>query len=123
MKLAFTKLLFLCTILLFSLNSIIVSAQQIATPKNKFVQFYVIGMTDGPQSRAIDQFMRAQPNILISRADPNTRLYFAIFPVSAGFGESDFVAWFSSQGYQISCYREGIHGEDRVLSKEAYTCD
>jgi len=80
-------------------------------------------MTEGTQSRAIDLFMRAQTNILISRADPNTRLYFAIFPASADFNEDTFTTWLASLGYQISCYREGVHGEDRVLSKENYTCD
>lgn len=123
MKLPFTKMVFFLFFILSFMQIDKIIAQEADTPKTKFVQFYVIGMMDGTQSRAIDQFMRAQPNILISRADPNTRIYFAIFPVSANFNESTFKAWFSSMGYQISCYREGVHGTDRVLSKENYKCD
>ncbi len=114
-------MLFLSVILLSLLSSSGLPPQEQST--NKFIQLMVAGLENSEQALVIDQFMRTQPQILISRADPNTQIYFAIFPEAAGYTQSDFEAWFTQLGFGIRCYREGVHGIDQPYSKENYRCD
>ncbi len=123
MKMLFTGLMFFLLPFFSPSASIDDVGSTAPLSENKFVQFYVIGMTEATKAREINAFMRQQPNILVSRADPNTRIYFAIFPETAGYNQEAFTALFNGLGYQIACYREGVQGIDQPYSKENYRCD
>ena len=37
--------------------------------------------------------------------------------------ENTFITWLNNLGFQISCFREGVHGVDKVYSREDDLCN
>ena len=89
----------------------------------KFVQFYVVGISSLNESRTIDNYIKAQSGVKMSRTDHRSRIFFCIFDNNTNINEITFINWLGGLGFQISCYREGKHGVDKVYSKEGYICD
>lgn len=98
-------------------------AQQAPAQEYKFVQFLVKDLGSVEDSRAIDAFIRAQEGIYMSRTDSNTEICFVIFLASASFNEEIFSNWIADFGYHIDCFREGMHGKDKVYSREQLPCN
>ena len=118
----FTAALFFAVLIVFTPNGTI-NAQNSNAQPNKFVQFYVVGITTAVESRTIDAAIRIKPGIITSRTDHKSRIFFCIFPANETHDENTFISWLNGLGYQISCYREGIHGLDKIYSREGYICD
>ncbi len=121
MKLYFTAL-FIAVLLVFTPNNTI-KAQNANAQPNKFVQFYVVGISSAVESRTIDAAIRTKQGIITSRTDHKSRIFFCIFPANETHDENTFISWLNGLGYQISCFREGTHGLDKIYSKEGYICD
>ncbi len=124
MKKSFTLIfLWTCLLLLSSYNNTISAQDSNDPPTNKFVQLYVEGISSIPEAKNIDAFLRAQEGVLMSRTDPNSRILFCIFSEKAAIEENTFITWLNDLGFQISCFREGIHGVDKVYSREDGLCN
>jgi hypothetical protein len=123
MKIPFTQWSIGLFFSMFMLLSFQYPTENIPTQEHKFVQFLVKDLTSVEDSRAIDAFIRAQEGIYMSRTDPNTQICFVIFPSTSSYNKETFNQWFADFGYQIDCYREGLHGKDKVYSKEQFPCN
>jgi hypothetical protein len=110
--------------MLFALSTFSnLKAQNTSVNPNKFVQFYVIGISSLSESRAIDNYIKTQNGVIMSRTDHRSRILFCIFDNNSNIDETTFINWLGGLGFQISCFRVGKHGIDKVYSKEGYLCD
>lgn len=123
MNLPFTKWLLGLLFLVLMFLPFQEQAQQAPAPEYKFVQFLVKDLDSVEDSRAIDAFIRAQEGIYMSRTDVNTEMCFVMFLASASFNEETFSNWIADFGYRIDCYRAGMHGKDKVYSREQLPCN
>ena len=97
-------------------------AQQ-ANPNYKFVQFQVEQLKSLEDARSIDASLRSQTGVLTSRTDHRSKILLCIFDADTNISESTFVNWLNNLGFQIDCYREGIHGVDIILAREDFVCN
>jgi hypothetical protein len=114
LKRCFSFILFI-GILAYSSDLSAQTQSNTASTQDKFVQFIVPGLQGWEEARNIDDMMRTKSSIVVSRTDFNTKMYFAIFS-DQNVNETTLKNWFSEMGYtEISCYREGIKGIDKVV--------
>jgi len=81
-----------------------------------FIQFKINTISTNDQAMLIDQKMKLNSGIYISRTDYATSTYFCVLKPQIQYSQADFENWFSELGYEISCYNTGIHRTDKVLS-------
>jgi hypothetical protein len=106
----FTQILLTITLIGFALSSSI--AQHGET---KFVQFVFTNLESREQAKVIDEFVRAQAGVTMSRADNSSKKYLVIFDSSTGITQEKIELWMLQLGMSFKCYREGIHGVDTII--------
>ena len=74
------------------------------------------------QTITIDQFMRNQSGIVISRADLNSKKYLCIYTSESNISRQEIDEWMQQLGVEYKCYREGIHQQDPILDQKT-NCD
>ena len=74
------------------------------------------------QTVAIDQFIRQQSGIVISRADLNSKKYLCIYTPDSNIDRQQIEEWMTQLGVEFKCYREGIHGQDRIIDQK-FDCE
>jgi len=109
MKRLLPILLVLVTLLNYSFKS----------PQNNssyFIQFKINTISTNDQAMLIDQKMKLNSGIYISRTDYVTSTYFCILKPQIQYSQADFENWFEKLGYEITCYNTGIQGENKSIS-------
>ena len=86
--------------------------------ETKFVQFVVEQDISPEEALEIDDFMKTQPGIQLSRMDSYSHKFLVTFNVHQPYNESYFVETFEQFGLTIKCYREGIKGVDRIIHQK-----
>jgi len=66
----------------------------------------------------IDQFMRNQQGVEISRADIFSKKYLCIYTSTSGLDRVTFETWMEELGVEIKCLREGKFGTDKVIDQK-----
>ena len=109
------NILYPTLLLLFSLFIMDFSAQ---TPDSKFVQFMMTNVDSREKVLEIDQFMRNQQGVEISRADIVSKKYLCIYDPTSGLDLVTFETWMEELGVEIKCFREGKFGTDKVIDQK-----
>ena len=102
-------------LLLLSLLTTDFSAQ---TTDSKFVQFIMTNIDSREKVLEIDQFMRNQQGVEISRADIVSKKYLCIYNPSSGLNRESFEKWMEELGVEIKCLREGKYGADKIIDQK-----
>ena len=102
-------------LLLFSLSIMDFTAQ---TSDSKFVQFMMTNVDSREKVLEIDQFMRNQQGVEISRADIISKKYLCIYDPTSGLDRVTFETWMQELGVEIKCFREGKFGTDKVIDQK-----
>ena len=109
------NILYSTLLLLFSLFITDFSAQ---TPDSKFVQFMMTNVDSREKVLEIDQFVRNQQGVEISRADFVSKKYLCIYEPESGLNRVKFETWMQELGVEIKCFREGKFGTDKVIDQK-----
>jgi len=107
------KILALLVILITSLSFTLKPTQD---DTSRFIQFKINTITTNDQAMLIDQKMKLNSGIYMSRTDHSTSTYFCVLKPQIEYSETDFQNWFNALGYEISCFNTGIHRQDKVKS-------
>ena len=91
--------------------------------EQKFVQYFVVGLDNIDDQIRIDEFLRAQEEIMMSRTDRSTGLAYIIFYHGYDLSEETFTKWHKELGFSIRCFRKGIYGVDEVYTRNNYICN
>ena len=109
------NILYSTLLLLFSLFITDFTAQ---TSDSKFVQFMMTNVDSKEKVLEIDQFMRNQQGVEVSRADIVSKKYLCIYDPTSGLDKVTFEAWMQELGVEIKCFREGKFGIDKVIDQK-----
>ena len=109
------NILYPTLLLLFSLFIMDFTAQ---TSDSKFVQFMMTNVDSREKVLEIDQFMRNQQGVEISRADIVSKKYLCIYASTSGLDRVAFETWMEELGVEIKCFREGKFGTDKVIDQK-----
>lgn len=85
---------------------------------SRFVQFMLTNIESREQVLKIDNFMRAQEGVEISRADIVSKKYLCIYNPTSGITEDSFNKWMKELDVEIKCYREGKFGVDKIIDQK-----
>lgn len=110
MKIIYPVLLFL-----FSLPITEFSAQ---SSDSKFVQFMMTNVDSREKVLEIDQFMRSQQGVEVSRADIVSKKYLCIYNPASGLDRIAFEKWMQELEVEIKCFREGKFGTDKIIDQK-----
>ena len=88
------------------------------TNDSKFVQFIMTNVNSRQKALEIDQFMRNQQGVEISRADIVSKKYLCIYDPTSGLDKVTFETWMQELGVEIKCFREGKFGIDKVIDQK-----
>ncbi len=102
-------------LLLFSLCIKDFAAQ---TSESKFAQFMMTNVDSREKVLEIDQFMRNQEGVEISRADFISKKYLCIYSPNSGLNRIKFETWMEELGIEIKCFREGKFGTDNIIDQK-----
>ena len=102
-------------LILFSISVKDFAAQ---SSESKFVQFMMTNVDSREKVLEIDQFMRNQEGIEISRADFISKKYLCIYVPNSGLNRIKFETWMEELGVEIKCFREGKFGTDKVIDQK-----
>ena len=102
-------------LLLFSLFIANITAQ---SSDSKFVQFIMTNIESREQVIEIDQFIRTQQGVEISRADIVSKKYLCIYDPASGLNKESFEKWMEELGIEIKCFREGKYGTDKIIDQK-----
>ena len=90
---------------------------------DKFAQFIVSNITSWEEARKIDEFMRSQPGITMSRSDVPSKRYFCFFTPGSNISQATFEEWFTEMGFEVKCYVEGVYGTDPLPNHNYQSCN
>jgi len=88
----------------------------------KFSQFVINGLDSREAARVIDRTMRQYDGIVMSRTDFNTLRYLVFHQSNKELGINEFSAWMQEFGCTITCYQEGVRGEEPIPPLSFSTC-
>ncbi|MCB9197941.1 MAG: hypothetical protein H6600_05730 [Flavobacteriales bacterium] len=83
-----------------------------------FIQFMMTNLETRDKAIQIDNFVRAQSGVTMSRADFNSKKYLIIFDSNSSITEEQVIEWITSFGIEIKCIRKGIHGVDSIIDQK-----
>ncbi len=109
------NILYPALLILFSLLLKDFTAQ---TSESKFVQFMMTNVDSREKVLEIDQFMRNQQGVEISRADIISKKYLCIYASTSNLDRVRFEKWMEELGVEIKCFREGEYGTDKVIDQK-----
>jgi len=109
------KIIYPILLLLFSLFTTDFTAQ---SPDSKFIQFVMTNVDSREKALEIDQFIRSQQGIEISRADIVSKKYLCIYDPTSGLDRESFEKWMAELGVEIKCFREGKFGTDKIIDQK-----
>ena len=109
------NILYSTLLLLFSLFITDFTAQ---TSDSKFVQFMMTNVDSKEKVLEIDQFMRNQQGVEVSRADIVSKKYLCIYDPTSSLNRVKFETWMQELGVEIKCFREGKFGIDKVIDQK-----
>ena len=70
----------------------------------------------------IDQFIRNQEGVVISRADVNSKKYLIIYNSKSSINLSVILNWMDNLNVETKCIIEGIHGIDTIIDQK-FNCE
>jgi len=114
MKLLFSVIVFF-TLLSFTRDNITGKASQ------KFAHFIVEGADTQLEAKKIDTYMRGQAGVVMSRMDIVSNKYLVLYTYGMGYDQAYFEETFTKLGFEITCFRDGTKGVDRIFDP-AFTC-
>ena len=103
------------TLAIFVSLSALANAQ---SANSKFSQFIITNVDTREKMLEIDDFMRAQQGIEISRADIVSKKYLCIYNPSSPINKELLEKWMTDLGVEIKCYREGKFGTDKIIDQK-----
>jgi hypothetical protein len=83
--------------------------------QQKFIQFVFTNLDSREKAKEIDEFMRGQVGVTMSRADNSSKKYLVLFDSSAEITLEKIEIWMLQLGMTFKCYREGTHGIDTII--------
>lgn len=98
-------------------------AQNNNATSDKFAQFIVTNIESWEEARKIDEFMRSQSGIVMSRQDVPSKRYFCFFDPNSEISKATFEEWFAEMGFEVKCYVEGVRGTDPFPNHSYHNCD
>lgn len=98
------------------------SPNQSGSGQTKFAQFIITNVQDWDEATHIDEFMRQQAGIEMSRADVPSKRYFCLFDANANITQTTFTTWFNDMGFQVDCYHDGVYGQDPLPNHTYKDC-
>lgn len=93
-------------------------SSQAQSNENKFSQFVITNLESREQAVEIDQFIRTQTGIVISRTDINSKKFLCIYTADSGIDRLKIDEWMTRFGIEYKCYREGIHSVDPIIDQK-----
>ncbi len=112
--------------LILILSSLFVLVSNRAKAQNyddkRFIQFVFTNLETREQVVEIDQFIRAQEGVFVSRADLNSKKYLLIYYSDSNIDLSLLTTWMEQLGKEFKCVLEGVHGVDAIVDQNI-NCD
>ena len=90
--------------------------------ENKFCQFIMSNIEKREKAIEIDQFIRAQEGVVISRADIVSKKYLIIYNSKSSINLLAILNWMDTFNVDVKCIREGIHGVDAIIEQK-FNCE
>ena len=84
-----------------------------------FCQFIMTNVDTREKTIEIDQFVRKQKVIYISRADIHSKKYLVIYYESSNIDQKTILKWMKSLNVELKCIREGQYGKDAILDQKS----
>ena len=84
-----------------------------------FCQFIMTNVDTREKTIEIDQFVRKQKGIYISRADIHSEKYLVIYYESSNIDQETILKWMKSLNVELKCIREGQYGKDAILDQKS----
>jgi len=80
-----------------------------------FVQFKINTISTAEDQARVNKFMLSKADIVVSRANAESSVYFCYIKIDSKLTEIDFVNWFKELGLTISCFNKGIENKDIAI--------
>jgi len=110
--------------ILVIMSSTFIFAQD-STSENKYVKLIVENVSTSSDAISIDSFMRQQPDIVMSRMDYRTSLYFCTYKTAYNLSVDIIKIMLFNLGYPSQCSVTGYHGNgerqkplNKIICKE-----
>ena len=103
------KLIFIITLLIgFNIHA----------QDKRFCQFIMTNIETREKTIEIDQFIRKQEGIYISRADIHSKKYLVIYYENSNINQETILKWMKSLDVELKCIREGLYGKDKIIDQK-----
>ncbi len=106
------------SLLIFSLFTCTFSFAQ----DKKFCQFIMTNVDSREKSVVIDQFVRQQEGVYISRADISSKKYLVIYDINSTIDQGTILNWMKSLKVDFKCVHEGLYEKDKILDQK-FDCE
>ena len=90
--------------------------------ETKFCQFIMTNIEKREKAIEIDQFIRAQEGVVISRADIVSKKYLILYKSKSSINLSVILNWTNALNVEVKCIREGTHGVDTIIDQK-HNCE
>jgi hypothetical protein len=90
--------------------------------ENKFCQFIMSNIEKREKAIEIDQFIRNQEGVVISRTDIVSKKYLIIYNSKSSINLLAILNWMDTFNVDVKCIREGIHGVDAIIDQK-FNCE
>lgn len=84
-------------------------------PQKKFIQFVFTNLETPEKAHEIDNFIRKQPGVFISRCDIPSKKFLLIYYPSELIDIDKVDEWMEKFGMEYKCFYEGTHKVDPIL--------
>ena len=80
-----------------------------------FCQFILTNVESRDKTIEIDQYIRKQDGVYISRADIHSKKYLVIYYKDSNINQETILKWMSSLNVEFKCLHEGQYGKEKIL--------
>ena len=84
----------------------------------RFCQFIMTNVETRDKTIEIDQFIRKQEGVYISRSDIHSKKYLVIYYEGSNIDQGTILKWMKSLNVEFKCLREGQYGKDKILDQK-----
>ncbi len=84
----------------------------------RFCQFIMTNIDAREKAIEIDQFIRKQEGVYVSRADIHSKKYLVIYYEDSNINKEIILNWMNSLNVKLKCIREGQYGTDVILDQK-----
>ncbi len=109
--------LFSLVILIFTSSSLVnISAQN--PPDRKFIQFVFTNLDSPDKAHEIDNFIRSQSGVSVSRCDIPSKKFLLIYYENSDISLAKVITWMNQFEMEFKCINEGVYNVDPIIDQK-----